>query len=109
MNAFGAHAITGGENFAARSSRSAIEASDGSPVEFETTHVDVTLPYTSTPASTTTMPCAELSENAGFGGVTNEKSESGRQPRRGRAAAPSRTTCCDETQPTTPSASRTRS
>src|SRR5437763_10148482 len=99
MNAFGVHATTGGENFASRSSRSAMVASDGSPVELDATRVEVTLPFASTPATTTTMPCAELSENAGFGGLTNEKSESGRHPRRGRAAAPSRTTCCDDTQP----------
>jgi hypothetical protein len=71
MNAFATHPLTGGANFAAAISRSVRVARVGSPVVFATIFVDVTLPFVSTFASTVTMPCALLSENAGIGVYTN--------------------------------------
>ncbi len=66
----------GGANRADLISRSARNASASSPVEFESTFVDVTTPFAFTVASTTTSPCAPLSENASVGVSSNAKSES---------------------------------
>ena len=76
----------GGENFADLISRAARNASASSPVAFETTFVDVTVPFVFTVASTITSPCAPPSANAGVGVSRNAKSESAGQPPRFAAA-----------------------
>ena len=58
MNDRGTQLRMGGENRAALISRSVRKARDSSPVVLDTTLVAVTFPFTSTVASTTTMPCA---------------------------------------------------
>ena len=70
----------GGENLADLISRSARNASASSPVEFEIKFVAVTVPLALTLASTTTSPCAPLSENASVGVSVNAKSESAGHP-----------------------------
>src|SRR5207302_10210432 len=71
MNALGTQFRIGGENFAWRISRSASTPNASSPVVLFTARAEVTLPRTSTFASTVTMPCALLSEKAGVGVLTN--------------------------------------
>ena len=80
MNARATHPRMGGENFADLISRTARNASASSPVEFEITVVPVTTPLVFTLASTTTSPCAPLSEKASVGVSVNAKSESAGQP-----------------------------
>src|SRR4051794_8448351 len=104
MNGRAAQLRIGATNFVFLISRSARKASDSSLVVFEMIFVAVTLPLTSTVASTVTTPwIVARSENEGSGALAKLKSVSAGQPRRDFACVvTSRRTSGADTNPVVP-------